>query len=123
MPKLSTAVCISSWSSDLTGSDNPASIAMDGDKEITATFVEVAPQVCDFRSFVISQMSINWAKDDNSGGWGIFGKWFKKWFKPKNDDKFTISGRLQLPEGYTIEDLQSPPSAIWFYLLFVVIHI
>ncbi len=34
----------SGWSGDLSGSVNPASITMDGDKTVTATFIEVLPE-------------------------------------------------------------------------------
>jgi hypothetical protein len=98
-----------SWSGELSGTTNPETITMDGDKSITATFTESGQDEHTFQSFVISHMTIDWAKDvgkpDNKWGWRSFFGWFTK-FTSKNDDKFSISGRLKLPEGYTVENLK-----------------
>ncbi|MFC2021251.1 choice-of-anchor Q domain-containing protein, partial [Chloroflexota bacterium] len=107
-PVLLTAVAVpgwsfDSWSGDLFGSTNPETITMDGDKTVTATFTQNQNQ---FQTFVISTMTIDWAKDKEENE-GRFSRWYK-WFKPEKD-KFSISGRIQLPEGVTLDDLQ--PSA------------
>ncbi len=98
------------WSGDLTGSDNPQSITMDGNKGVTATFTEASEGELTLESFVISRMTIDWAKDkekqDKKWSWGL---WFRKFFKffSKKDDKFSISGRAKLPEDYTVHDLEN----------------
>jgi uncharacterized repeat protein (TIGR02543 family) len=94
------------WSGDLSGNTNPTTIVMNSDKTVTATFTRNENS---FQNFVISQMTIDWAKDTNNPykGWG-WDSWFKWFGKPthKDDDTFSISGRLKLADGYTVADLK-----------------
>jgi uncharacterized repeat protein (TIGR02543 family) len=96
------------WSGALSGSTNPATITMDSNKTVTATFIEIEEEHV-FQSFVISQMTIDWAKDTNNKDkkwpWGSWFSWFDR-LRHKNEDTFSISGRLTLPKGYTMADLK-----------------
>ena len=57
-------------------------------------------------SFVISHMTIHWVHDvGNADGKGKVGSKLKKRLTKKGDT-FSVSGRLQLPGGYTVADLQ-----------------
>jgi hypothetical protein len=73
--------------------------------EASATFY-VEPQALE--SFIIEHMTINWAPEPDYPG-GKWSKWmFNWWWKrntPQENDKFSISGRLRLPDGYSVEDL------------------
>ena len=98
-----------SWSSDLAGSTNPETITMDGDKSVIATFTQSSQGEDTFQNFAISRMTINFAKDtekpDKKRGWRAFFSWFMK-FTHGNADKFSVSGRVKLPEGYTVAHLE-----------------
>ena len=104
-----TGYVFDSWSGDLAGSTNPETITMDGDKSVIATFTESSQDKDTFQNFKISRMTINWAKDitkpDKKWGWRSFFSWFMR-FTTKNADKFSISGRIKLPEGYTVAHLE-----------------
>jgi hypothetical protein len=82
------------------------------DPDTVTITVNKAMSDCEFQTFVISHMTINWAKDkdnqNNKWKWGSWFNWFK-WFRKsttKNDDTFSITGRISLPEGCTVADLE-----------------
>ena len=82
--------------------------AMSDPDTVTIT-VNEAMSECEFQTFIISHMTIDWAKDtgnqDNKWKWGSWFKWFRR-STPKNDDTFSIRGRIKLPKGYTVADLE-----------------
>jgi hypothetical protein len=82
--------------------------AMSDPDTVTITVNEAISE-CEFQTFIISHMTIDWAKDkdkqDNKWKWGSWFKWFTR-STPKKDDTFSIKGRIRLPEGCTVADLE-----------------
>jgi len=82
--------------------------AMSDPDTVTIT-VNEAMSECEFQTFIINRMTIDWAKDtdnqDNKWKWGSWFKWFKR-STPKKDDTFSIKGRIRPPEGCTVADLE-----------------
>jgi hypothetical protein len=82
--------------------------AMSDPDTVTITVNEAISE-CEFQTFIISNMTIDWAKDkdkqDNKWKWGSWFKWFRR-STPKKDDTFSIKGRIRPPEGCTVADLE-----------------
>lgn len=69
-----------------------------GNKGTASVTFTIAP--LGLGGFEVRYAKIHWNRDTDLPFW-------KKWFRPKNEDTFTIYGDLQLPEGTAIKDLSA----------------
>ncbi len=77
-----------------------------GNEGESAVTFYVEPEALE--SFIINNMTINWAPEQTPPGGRSSGWMFNwRWNRIPRQDKFSISGWIQLPEGYTQEDLEA----------------
>jgi hypothetical protein len=96
------------WSGDLTGSDNPKSIIMDGPKSVTATFEQNPAYLVTYRSFIVDSIAFDTDKK------GKVGKYEKRKVDKVDFEFYVVNPYiLTLPDlhvefGYAIDTVNFP---------------